>query len=109
MTDSADYLLSRIAETSVSVEWNGIAWKAGLVMIVAGAVLFLIGRLMSRRHGDRYDDVDYGVMLLGIGVAVFGALVVIIGYIGMLQDRDVLSGLVASYEALYGPLPEGIL
>ena len=109
MTDSADYLLSRIAEASVSVEWNGIAWKAGLVILVAGAVLFLAGRLMNSRHGDRYCDTDYGVMLLGIGVAIFGALVALIGYVGMLLDQDILTGLVASYEAVYGPLPEGIL
>lgn len=109
MTDSADYLLSRIAETGVSVEWNGIAWKAGLAVIVAGIVLLLVGMLLQRRHGHEYRDMDCGVMLLGIGVAVFGALAVLVGYVGMLQDRDVLSGLVASYEALYGPLPEGIL
>ena len=30
-------------------------------------------------------------------------------YVGMLHDMDVLSGLVSSYEAVYGPLPEGIL
>lgn len=109
MTDSADYLLSRIAETGVSVEWNDLGWKAGLVVIVAGAILFLVGRLMNARHGDRYDDMDCGVMLLGVGVAIFGALAAFICYVGMLQDWDTLSGLVASYEALYGPLPEGIL
>lgn len=30
-------------------------------------------------------------------------------YAGMLHGLDVLSGLVSSYEAVYGPLPEGIL
>lgn len=109
MTDSADYLLSRITETSVSMEWNDIAWKAGLVILAAGLVLFLVGKLMNSKHGDRYCDMDYGVMLLGMGVAIFGAITALIGYVGMLQDQDILSGLIVSYEAVYGPLPEGIL
>lgn len=109
MTDSADYLLSRIVETGVSVELNGIGWKAGLAVIVAGIVLFLVGMLLRRKHGYEYRDMDCGVMLLGIVVAIFGALAAFICYVGVLQDRDILSGLVASYEAIYGPLPEGIL
>ena len=109
MTDTADYLLSRITETSVSMEWNDITWKAGLTILAAGLVLFLVGKLMERRHGDDYHDMDYGVMLLGMGVAIFGAITALISYVGMLQDQDALSGLIVSYEAVYGPLPEGIL
>ena len=109
MTDTADYLLSRITETSVSMEWNDIAWKAGLALLTAGLALVLVGKLMERRHGDDYHDMDCGVMLLGMGVAIFGAITALIGYVGMLQDQDILTGLVASYEALYGPLPEGVL
>lgn len=109
MTDSADYLISRIVETGMSVEWNGIGWRSGLAVIAAGTVLFLAGMLLQRKHGHEYRDMDCGVMILGIGAAIFGAMMALICYVGMLQDRDVLSGLVASYEALYGPLPEGIL
>ena len=109
MTDTADYLLSRITETSVSIEWNDITWKAGLALLTAGLALVLVGKLMERRHGDDYHDMDCDVMLLGMGVAIFGAIAALGGYACMLYDRDILSGLIVSYEAVYGPLPEGIL
>lgn len=83
--------------------------EARVDVMKSGIVLLLVGMLLRRKHGHEYRDMDCGVMLLGIGVAIFGAMMALVCYVGVLQDRDILSGLVASYEAIYGPLPEGIL
>lgn len=109
MTDSADYLLSRITEASVSMEWNDIAWKAGLVPLAIGIVFIIIGAIMNRRKWDRYCRPGDTPIIIGIFAVLLGAAAVIGGYVGMLHDRDILSGLVVSYEAVYGPLPEGML
>lgn len=109
MTDTADYLLSRITETSVSIGWDDIIWKVGLVSLAVGIAFIVIGVIMNRRERENYYCPGDAPIIIGVFVAVLGAAAALGGYACMLYDRDILSGLVASYEALYGPLPEGIL
>lgn len=109
MTDSADYLLSRITETSVSIGWDDIIWKVGLVSLAVGIAFIVIGVIMNRRERETYYCPGDTPIIIGVFAAVLGAAAALGGYACMLYDRDILTGLVASYETLYGPLPEGVL
>lgn len=110
MTDTADYLLSRIAELSVSVEWGDTYWKAALVILVIGLALIMLGMLWHHLFsGLYYSDGESLAVWIGAATALFGVIGTLAIYANMLHEQDALLGLVASYEALYGPLPEGIL
>lgn len=109
MTDSADYLLSRIVEASVSMEWNDIVWKVGLVLFAIGIAFMVIGVITNRREWEDYYRPGDTPIIIGVFATFIGAAMAIMGYAEMLRDQDILSGLIVSYEAVYGPLPEGIL
>lgn len=109
MTDSADYLLSRIVETSVSIGWNDDIWKVGLALLAVGIAFIVTGVIMNRREREEYYCPGDTPIIIGVFLTLIGAAMALMGYASMLHDRDILSGLIVSYEALYGPLPEGIL
>ena len=95
--ESADYLLTRIVDTNVNIGWSDLGWKLCVAILVISLIVVTIVLIWD------------SIMAVGFFLMLGGAVMAPIFYVGMLHDMDVLSGLISSYEAVYGPLPEGIL
>lgn len=108
--ESADYLLTRIVDTSVNIGWSDLGWKLCVAISVISLIVMAIVLIWDSTHEDGSNEKSH-TAIFGVGFfLMFGGIVMApIFYASMLHDMDVLSGLVSSYEAVYGPLPEGIL
>ena len=108
--ESADYLLTRIVDTNVNIGWSDLGWKLCVAILVISLIVVAIVLIWDSAHEDgNCKNSHTAIMAVGFFLMLGGAVMAPIFYVGMLHDMDVLSGLVSSYEAVYGPLPEGIL
>lgn len=113
MPEEPGYMLTQIVALSrelASSEGMAIVFA---VVTVTGAALTVIGMLVNIRARRR---ARYAVPDTGLLAAYFGIAVMLVGALfagGLMYDAVMTSHqldmLVASYESLYGPLPEGVL
>ena len=103
--DSPDYLLTQIIETSVDMQSSQTMEAALWVATVAFVAIAAVGAYLWWRQWA-YDWVLFAA---GATCAILTALIALAMGMSVGYEQMALDGLIASYEALYGPLPEGII
>lgn len=108
--ESADYLLTKIVDTNVNIGWSDLGWKLCVAVSLLSLIVMIVILIRDSMHEDDAGENSHvAIMAVSFLLLLGGAVIALICYAGMLYNMDVLSGLISSYEAVYGPLPEGIL
>lgn len=113
MTDSADYLISKIVSMAVEADFTQqcMQWgfTIGAAFIVIGMVACILFILVRKEHWWAISALEFGTIVFSLIAGILLSFVGVIAYLDMPFVQSELDGLVTAYEALYGPLPEGIL
>lgn len=111
MTESANYMLTKIIELNRSIDMTEL--YQGYALIVAGIMLaVVVAMILIRKRVSMHDGMDLIVIcVLSIGAVIAGSCLIywVMCDIDLPYMHDQMDGLIIAYESVYGLLPEGIL